>query len=110
MSKEGKENFLKRSKNLLCISEDERKRRNAYSLVRYYIRKRELKRLPCRVCGKRKVEAHIKDYNNPKGVQWLCRTHRMLALKLGNNPGRKDIPAGVLEDLKYEYRSEDIRP
>lgn len=38
-----------------------------------------LKRLPCEVCGARKVEAHHTDYRRPLLITWLCRTHHLEA-------------------------------
>lgn len=34
-----------------------------------------LKRLPCKVCGNPKSEAHHEDYGRPTDVTWLCRQH-----------------------------------
>lgn len=41
------------------------------------IRKGELIRQPCQVCGAVKVEAHHSDYSKPLDVMWLCRFHHM---------------------------------
>jgi len=30
---------------------------------------------PCEVCGKKRVQAHHKDYSKPLEVIWLCRKH-----------------------------------
>lgn len=40
------------------------------------IRKGDLIKLPCEVCGtNEKVEAHHDDYSKPLDVRWLCRKH-----------------------------------
>jgi hypothetical protein len=39
------------------------------------IRKGELVRLPCEVCGDLKSEAHHDDYADALKVRWLCRKH-----------------------------------
>lgn len=35
-------------------------------------------KLPCRVCGNDRVEAHHPDYTHPLDVVWYCRTHHEL--------------------------------
>lgn len=39
------------------------------------VRDGRLKKLPCKVCGEKKVEAHHDDYRKPLDVAWLCMTH-----------------------------------
>jgi len=41
------------------------------------IRRGKLVRLPCEVCGKKRVDGHHSDYNRPLDVKWLCRTHHI---------------------------------
>ena len=41
----------------------------------------ELKRAPCEVCGKEKVDAHHPDYLSHLNVMWLCRKHHWEWLK-----------------------------
>jgi hypothetical protein len=47
----------------------------ATSIVSGALRKGVLKRKPCAVCGKLKVQAHHPDYDYPLRVVWLCRKH-----------------------------------
>lgn len=49
-------------------------RRAAHVAVQSAIRKGELERLPCWVCGE-KAEAHHADYSQPLDVIWLCPRH-----------------------------------
>lgn len=39
------------------------------------IRRGDLVRKPCEVCGDHKVHAHHPDYNTPLDVMWLCPKH-----------------------------------
>lgn len=50
-------------------------RRAANVAVGNAIRDGILTRLPCQVCGCKKVEAHHPDYSNFLGVVWLCVDH-----------------------------------
>lgn len=60
----------------------------ARALTRSFIRKGILIRLPCEVCGKKKVDSHHTDYSQPKKIMWLCRKHHALwHSKNGYPPG-----------------------
>lgn len=52
-------------------------RKKAYSVMNVAIKKGQLKRMPCEVCGKIKTHAHHEDYNEPLNVIWLCQPHHM---------------------------------
>jgi ribosomal protein L37AE/L43A len=39
------------------------------------IRRGELVKQPCEVCGEIKVHGHHDDYSKPLAVRWLCMTH-----------------------------------
>lgn len=43
--------------------------------VSFEIEKGNIKRLPCKICGKRKTEAHHEDYSKPLDVVFLCVKH-----------------------------------
>ena len=48
----------------------------------HLIKKGEIKRKPCTVCGAEKADAHHMDYTDPYKIKWLCSTHhRMLHLE-----------------------------
>ena len=47
----------------------------ARTMTRNAIRDGKLLKEPCKVCGKRKVEAHHQDYSKPLDVEWLCNKH-----------------------------------
>lgn len=47
----------------------------AHKAVRDALRRGELVRLPCEVCGEVRSQAHHHDYAKPTEVQWLCSLH-----------------------------------
>lgn len=49
--------------------------RRAVSLA---IRRGDLVRQPCEVCGNPRVDGHHDDYSQPLKVRWLCRSHHQL--------------------------------
>lgn len=51
------------------------KKVKARNLVDRAIRRGQLIRNPCEVCGNPKAQAHHDDYNKPLDVRWLCTTH-----------------------------------
>ncbi|WPJ70610.1 endonuclease [Escherichia phage vB-Eco-KMB41] len=51
------------------------KKRKAHNLVRNALRRGELHRGPCEVCGADKVVGHHDDYDRPLAVRWLCERH-----------------------------------
>ena len=53
-------------------------KKRAHDAVDRAIRRGELVRGPCEVCGQR-AEAHHDDYSKPLQVRWLCRGHHKAA-------------------------------
>ena len=43
--------------------------------VKDAIRRGDLFRSPCEVCGEDRVDAHHEDYSKPLKVRWLCKEH-----------------------------------
>lgn len=43
------------------------------------LRRGDVKRMPCRVCGSERTDGHHTDYSKPLNVQWLCKLHHMEA-------------------------------
>lgn len=41
------------------------------------LKRGEIVREPCEVCGATTVDGHHEDYSKPLEVRWLCRTHHM---------------------------------
>lgn len=49
----------------------------ARTMVGHALRSGKLKRLPCKHCGSKKVQAHHHDYSKPLDVTWECfKCHR----------------------------------
>lgn len=51
------------------------KKYKAHSLVSYHLRKGNLSKKPCEVCGSENSVAHHDDYSKPLDVRWLCQAH-----------------------------------
>jgi hypothetical protein len=47
----------------------------ARKAVQQAVKRGDLVRLPCEVCGSPKSAGHHDDYSKPLEVRWLCRTH-----------------------------------
>lgn len=58
-----------------CRLVRETHRGRAGNRVGIAIKKGELVRQPCEVCGAAKTDAHHDDYSKPLDVRWLCRLH-----------------------------------
>ena len=56
---------------------ESRRRSNARAYLRAYLRRGKIVKGPCRVCGKKKVEAHHENYDRPLDVWWFCRPHHL---------------------------------
>ena len=54
-------------------------RHKARAAMTWAITSGRLKRLPCEICGAKKVEGHHEDYSKPLDVRWLCTKHHRLA-------------------------------
>lgn len=46
------------------------------------IKRGEVQRQPCGVCGTSPAEAHHTDYSKPLDVSWLCRLHHSVERRL----------------------------
>ncbi len=49
----------------------------AHKLVKLAIRRGELQRLPCLICGNPRSDAHHEDYSKPLDVLWFCHAHHI---------------------------------
>ena len=54
--------------------EKNKEKRRAHSAISNAIRDNRLKRMPCRICGNSKGEAHHLSYDDPFNVDWLCKS------------------------------------
>lgn len=56
-----------------ALSDEQRKRANARSYAKVYLRRGKLIKKPCVWCGDPNVEMHHPNYDEPLKVVWLCR-------------------------------------
>ncbi len=49
----------------------------SHRIVSEAVKRGELVRGTCEVCGKEKVDGHHDDYSKPLAVRWLCRKHHL---------------------------------
>lgn len=49
----------------------------AHQAVTRALKRGELERRPCAVCGSSSVEGHHHDYTRPLEVTWLCKRHHL---------------------------------
>lgn len=95
------------SGNPITVVERTREQFNAYfnrpynkaknkirNLTRAAVKRGDLIKLPCEVCGNIKSEAHHLDYSNHLDIKWLCRFHHMEAHRKNTILGIKADSAG----------------
>lgn len=92
-----RENRLKRKR----ASYEDNKEKNRLSRLRYpekwkarqdlrnAVAKGLITKLPCEVCGEKKVHAHHTDYSKPFDVMWLCVPHHYQLHRKYNENGEK---------------------
>lgn len=66
----------------------------AHIAVHAAVKRGQLSRMPCEVCGEMKVQAHHDDYSKPLTVRWLCKQHHIAA----DNARREREAANGRED------------
>ena len=54
---------------------ENRRKRRAQAILRTAIRKGQIVRGACEVCGSFRVDGHHDDYALPLVVRWFCRRH-----------------------------------
>lgn len=68
---------------------DTKKARVAHAKVTQAIRRGDIVRQPCCVCGTtQKVHAHHEDYARPLHVAWLCASHHTRLHQWGVSPAQ----------------------
>ena len=63
------------------------------------IKRGDIIRLPCQICGNKKSEAHHEDYNKPLEVIWLCNEHHNQA-----HPKHSEKEIEDAQDIKQEMK------
>jgi len=46
-------------------------------IIKEALKRKRIKKLPCKICGKKKSQAHHSDYTKPLKVIWFCRKHHL---------------------------------
>lgn len=59
------------------LKDEARKKANCRSHTKEYVKRGNIKKFPCIVCGSDNSEAHHEDYSKPKEVVWYCRKHHL---------------------------------
>lgn len=49
----------------------------AHLAVYNAVRRGEMERGPCQICGNAHAEGHHDDYTQPLTVRWLCKSHHL---------------------------------
>jgi ribosomal protein S27AE len=75
---------------------------NPHDVVYQAIRRGELVRQPCEVCGATKVHAHHDDYSKPLDVRWLCSRHHRL------HHGAMLGPRKLTENIRVRVSKEQL--
>jgi hypothetical protein len=74
--KQRKEYKIKRARQQMSLYYKNVKKYRCRGLSWYYVKRGEIVRTGCEVCGK-KAEMHHLNYDDPKNIMWLCRTHHI---------------------------------
>jgi hypothetical protein len=57
------------------LTEAQRLKANARAYLNVYVKRGQVVKQPCCVCGSEKSQAHHDDYSKPLEVRWYCRLH-----------------------------------
>lgn len=66
-------------------------KQRAHALVTRAIKRGELVRKPCRVCGNPRSHGHHTNYARPLSVRWLCAEHHKAAHAKPNNSTKDPV-------------------
>lgn len=64
------------------LSDDQKLKAIARSMARIALRRGQIKRSPCEVCGAI-AQMHHDDYSRPLYIRWFCRRHHLELHKNG---------------------------
>lgn len=67
------------------LSAEQKRKGAARSHLHIAVKRGQIAKLPCNICGDEKSQAHHRDYDDHLDVRWLCRechllVHRMLSV------------------------------
>ena len=65
------------------MNAEQRRKDNARSYAKEYVKRGKLTREPCFVCDADDAEMHHPDYDKPLKIVWLCRQHHLYLHAMG---------------------------
>lgn len=76
--------YMREWRKTHLLTPEQKKKDICRSYTHVLINRGKILRQPCEICGE-SAQVHHPDYNNPRLVKWLCRSHHMaLHKKLEN--------------------------
>ncbi len=79
------------------LTGEARKRANARSYAKVYLKRGKLSVRPCVVCGGPGEEMHHDNYDRPLVVKWYCRRHHVEHHQGNRDIQRAALPTGLIE-------------
>ena len=73
--------YMKKWRKTHPLTLEQKKRSNARSYLKVYLKRGKVKKKPCEICGALDVQAHHRDYSKPLDVRWLCKKHHLRIAK-----------------------------
>ena len=82
--KEARKRYYKKNRQIILdkiasYREQNSIKRYAQKIVEYAVKRGDIKKKTCEICGGKETEAHHDDYSKPLNIKWVCRKcHRRI--------------------------------